>query len=68
MKFEEKLEKLEKISNNMREENRPLEESINASEEGIKSASELEKELSTFEKRVQILIEKDGDDHLEDFK
>lgn len=68
MKFEEKLRKLESISEKMREDNISLDDSIKSFEEGIKIATELEKELESFEKRVQILISDEKGDHLEDFK
>lgn len=68
MKFEEKLKKLESISEKMREDNISLDDSIKSFEEGIKIATELEKELESFEKRIQILISDDNGDHLEDFK
>ncbi len=68
MNFEEKLLKLEEISEKMREDNHSLDESINSFESGMKLAKELEKELENYEKRVEILVSKDGEDHLEDFK
>ncbi len=68
MDFEKKLEKLENISELMREDTLNLDQSIKSFEDGMKLAEELEKELSQFEKRVQILTEKNGEDHLEDFK
>ncbi len=68
MNFEEKLIKLEEISAKMREDNNSLDESINSFESGMKLAKELEKELSSYEKRVEILISKNGEDHLEEFK
>lgn len=68
MDFEKKLEKLEQISELMREDTLDLDQSIKSFEDGIKLAEELEKELNQFEKRVQILTEKNGEDHLEDFE
>lgn len=68
MNFEEKLKKLEEISELLQEENQTLEQSINSFEEGMKLSLELEKELNIYEKRVQILLEKDNTDYLEDFK
>lgn len=68
MKFEEKLEKLENISRKMREDNITLEDSVKSFEEGMVIAKELEKELEGYEKRVEILLTKDGEDHLEEFK
>lgn len=68
MDFETKLEKLEKISELMREDTLNLDQSIKSFEDGMKLAGELEEELSKFEKRVQILTDKNGKDYLEDFK
>ncbi|QEN03243.1 exodeoxyribonuclease VII small subunit [Thiospirochaeta perfilievii] len=68
MKFEEKLNRLEEISKIMREESLGLDESIQSYEEGMKIALELEKELTIFEKRVQILTETPEGDQIEDFK
>lgn len=68
MEFEDKLKKLENISENMRREDISLDQSISSFEEGMKIAKELEKELNGFEKRIQILISDSEGDHLEDFK
>lgn len=67
MSFEDKLKKLEGITEKMREDI-PLEESIENFEKGMKLAKELEKKLNSFEKRVEILIEDENGDHLEEFK
>ncbi len=64
MSFEEKLRKLENISETMREDGHSLDDSIKSFEDGIKLANELEKELNNFEKRIQILV----NDQLEDFE
>ncbi len=68
MSFEEKLTKLEEISELMRKENLSLDDSINSFEEGMKIANELEKELNNYEKRVEILVNNPEGDQLEDFK
>lgn len=68
MSFEERLKKLESISEEMRNDNISLEKSITSFENGIKLAEELEKELEGFEKRVEILITKGDENHLEEFK
>ncbi|OQY40347.1 MAG: exodeoxyribonuclease VII small subunit [Spirochaetaceae bacterium 4572_7] len=65
MTFEDKLKKLEDISESMRGEKLSLENSIESFEIGIKLANELEKELENYEKKVQILV---NGDQLEDFK
>ena len=53
--FEEKLERLEKISSSMRAQGTPLADSLALFEEGIQLAGELEKELKAAEQRVEIL-------------
>lgn len=67
MSFEDKLKKLENITEKMREDI-PLEDSIEFFESGMKLAKELEDKLNSFEKRVEILIQDDNGDHIEDFK
>lgn len=67
MSFEDKLKKLENITEKMREDI-PLEDSIEFFESGMKLAKELEDKLNSFEKRVDILIQDDNGDHIEDFK
>lgn len=68
MDFEAQLVKLESISEKMREDSLSLDKSIESFEEGITIANALEKELNKHEKRVEILLEKDGSDYLEEFK
>lgn len=67
MSFEEKLKKLENITEKMRDDI-PLEESIEFFESGMKLAKELEDKLNSFEKRVEILVQDENGDHIEDFK
>lgn len=67
MSFEEKLKKLENITEKMRGDI-PLEESIEFFENGMKLAKELEEKLNSFEKRVEILVQDENGDHIEDFK
>ncbi len=68
MKFEDNLKKLENIALKIKDENQSLDETISSFEEGVSIANELEKILESYEKRVQILINKDGKDYLEEFK
>lgn len=68
MDFEEKLKKLEMISERMRDENQALDSAIASFEEGMSLTEELEKELNTYEKKVKILLEKNGESYFEDFK
>lgn len=58
--FEEKLNKLEEISDNIKQSDISLEEALKNFEEGIKLAKSLEKELETMESKIQILM--NGDD------
>lgn len=67
MTFEDKLKKLENITEEIRKEI-TLEESIKFFEEGMELAKELEKKLVSFEKRVEILLEDENGDYLEEFK
>jgi exodeoxyribonuclease VII small subunit len=53
--FEERLERLEKLAEKLREGNIPLEEAVALFEEGMKLARSLEKDLSRVERKVEIL-------------
>lgn len=68
MNFEEKLERLEKITEIMKQENSSLDNTIKSFEEGITLATELENELNSYEKKVQILLVENDKNHFEDFK
>ncbi len=54
--FEEKLEKLEKLSENIKQSDISLENALKNFEEGIKLAKTLEKELDKMEDKIQILM------------
>ena len=54
--FEERLERLEKLGDEIRRTDIPLDDAIKAFEEGIKLARTLEKELEKIESRVEILM------------
>lgn len=54
--FEEKLEKLEKLSENIKQSDISLEDALKNFEEGIKLAKTLEKELNKMEGKIQILM------------
>lgn len=56
--FEERLARLESLSEKIRSEECGLEEATVYFEEGVKLARSLEKELSKVEKRVEILVNK----------
>ncbi|MBA7654408.1 Exodeoxyribonuclease 7 small subunit [subsurface metagenome] len=54
--FEERLNRLEELSEKLKTGNVPLEEAVSLFEEGIKLARDLEKELSKIERKVEILV------------
>ena len=56
MNFEEKLEKLEKLSSDIKRSDISLEDALKDFEEGIKLASGMEKELDEIEGKIQILM------------
>lgn len=65
--FEERLERLEKLGEEIRKNDIPLDEAIKAFEEGITLARALEKDLEKIETRIEILMngaetEEDPDD------
>jgi exodeoxyribonuclease VII small subunit len=62
--FENRLKRLEQISEKIRQGDLELESSVKLFEEGIKLAKSLEKELSKIERKIEILInepEKSGE-------
>ncbi len=54
--FEEKLEKLEQISRDIKKANISLDEALKDFEEGIKLARGMEKEIDKIEGKIQILM------------
>lgn len=54
--FEERLQRLETLSEKLKEGKIPLEEAVSVFEEGMKLARELEKELGRIERKVEILV------------
>jgi exodeoxyribonuclease VII small subunit len=54
--FEERLARLEQLSDKLKTGNIPLEEAVTVFEEGIKLAKELQKELARIERKVEILL------------
>ena len=56
MTFEKRLERLEQISDQIREGDIELERALRLFEEGMKLAHGLEKELARIERKVQILV------------
>jgi len=62
MGFEQRLERLEKLADTLRQGNIPLEDALSLFEEGMKLSRSLEKDLSKVERRVEILTrEPEGD-------
>jgi exodeoxyribonuclease VII small subunit len=57
-KFEEKLSRLEEISEKMKDDSQPIEDAAALFEEGIKLAKSLENELSKIERKIEILVNK----------
>ena len=58
--FEERLTRLEQLSEKLKAGSIPLEEAVALFEEGIKLARELEKELGKIERKVEILLNEPG--------
>ena len=54
--FEERLDRLEQVSEKLKAGGLPLEAAVSLFEEGIKLAKELEKELARIERKVEILV------------
>ena len=54
--FEERLERLEELGDEIRKTDIPLDDAIKAFEEGIKLARALEKDLEKVESRIEILM------------
>ena len=54
--FEAKLEKLEKLTNDIKRSDISLEDALKDFEEGIKLASGMEKQLDEIEGKIQILM------------
>ena len=54
--FEERLERLEELGDEIRKSDIPLDDAIKAFEEGIKLAKTLEKDLEKIESRIEILM------------
>ena len=54
--FEERLERLEELGDEIRKNDIPLDDAIKAFEEGIKLARTLEKDLEKIENRIEMLM------------
>lgn len=67
VKFENNMENLEKIVSELEKGDLNLDESISKFEEGIKISKECNKILEEAEKKITILLEKDGNLEEENF-
>lgn len=54
--FEERLERLEALGDEIRRNDIPLDDAIKAFEEGVKLARALEKDLEKIESRIELLM------------
>lgn len=54
--FEQRLARLEELSEKINEGNVPLEDAVKMFEEGIKLARGLEKDLNKVERKIEILV------------
>lgn len=59
-KFEESLERLEKIVDDLEKGNVPLEQALKLFEEGMQLSSSCRKELEEAEGKVDILLKQNG--------
>ncbi len=55
-KFEERLERLEELSDSIKDPDLSLEEALALFEEGIKLSKSLEKDIDKIEGKIQILM------------
>lgn len=68
MKFEEAMEKLQKITQELEGEDLPLEEALQKFEEGMKLVSFCERKLEEAEKKIQVLTREENTLKLKDWK
>ena len=54
--FEERLQRLEQLGDELRQGNVPMDQAMALFEEGIKLAQTLERDLSKIERRIEILV------------
>jgi len=65
--FEDSLQELEQLVDQMEQGELSLEESLKSFERGVKLTSTCQKALQDAEQKVQILLEKNGKQSLEPF-
>ena len=66
--FEEQMEELEKIVSELESGNLNLDESVSKFEEGINISKECNKILEEAERKITILVNKDGEIQEENFE
>lgn len=66
--FEEQMEELEKIVSELEKGDLNLDASVTKFEEGIKISKECNKTLEEAEKKITMLVNKDGEIEEENFK
>lgn len=65
--FEESLEELESLVEQMEDGDLSLEESLAAFEKGVRLARECQDALKNAEQRVQVLLQQNGEEQLAEF-
>lgn len=65
--FEESLEELESLVEQMEDGDLSLEESLAAFEKGVRLARECQEALKNAEQRVQVLLQQNGEEQLAEF-
>ena len=54
--FEERLQRLERLGDDLRQGNLPIDQAMARFEEGVELARTLERDLSKIERRIEILV------------
>lgn len=67
-KFEDSLQRLEKIVDELEKGDLPLEKALNLFEEGIQLSNSCRKELETAEGKVEVLLKQNGKLQAEPFE
>ena len=67
MNFEESMEKLEQIASDLEKGDLNLEESLSKFEEGMKLSKQCNEMIENAEKKITILLQKDGEINEENF-
>ena len=65
--FEESMDELESIVNNLEQGDLSLEESMTLFERGLSLSSASQKKLTTAEQKIQILLNNNGEEQLQPF-